>query len=634
MPRRKIDPDFVGPLPKRRKKVPPEPPKEAPQVPPAAAPATPPPVAPQAPAPTLTQDQKNILRMKADFVAFLFVLWKALSLPKPTKCQIDMARKLASGDNRRFILQAFRGIGKSFITCAYVVWCLWNNPNLKFMIVSASKERADANSVFIKRIIDLLPFLHELKPKPGQRDSTISFDVGPAKPDHSPSVKSVGITGQLTGSRADILIADDVEVPNNSATQLARDRLGELVKEFDAILKPNGTIIYLGTPQTEMTLYRELENRGYVTTIWPARYPKDWKDLESYGERLAPMLRKELMENPEGMFWKPTDPVRFDDADLRERELSYGSGGFALQFMLNPNLSDAQKYPLKLRDFIVAALDSLKAPLSFQWLPNGSNELTALPNVGLKGDRYHRYQEANSSFAEYQSKILVIDPSGRGKDETGYAVLYQLNGYIFLMEWGGFRGGYDDKTLEALAQVGKKWKVNEVVIEGNFGDGMYLKLFSPVMTKVHRCTITEVKSKGQKECRIADVLEPVLGSHKLVVLESVIEEDYRSAVNLDGTFDVRYCGMYQLTRLTRERGSLAHDDRLDALAIGVQFFVESMEKDSAQGADEMLWDFLEQHMENAMIGFEAMRSMAMEGGDVTIVWEDDDGGLGSNFLFG
>lgn len=570
--------------------------------------------------------------MKDDFVAFLFVLWRALGLPKPTKCQIDMARKLSAGNTRRFILQAFRGIGKSFITCAFVVWMLWNNPQLKFMIVSASKERADANSVFIKRIIDLLPFLHELKPRPGQRDSTISFDVGPAAPDHSPSVKSVGITGQLTGSRADILIADDVEVPNNSATQLARDRLGELVKEFDAILKPGGTIIYLGTPQTEMTLYRELENRGYVTTIWPARYPQDWKDLENYGQRLAPMLHKELMENPEGAFWKPTDPVRFDDEDLRERELSYGKGGFSLQFMLNPNLSDAQKYPLKLRDLIVAALATDKAPLSFQWLPNGSNELGSLPNVGLKGDRYHRYQEANTSFAEYQGKILVIDPSGRGKDETGYAVLYQLNGYIFLMEWGGFRGGYEDKTLEALAKIGKKWKVNEVVIEGNFGDGMYLKLFSPVMAKVHRCLITEVKSKGQKEQRIADVLEPVMGSHKLVVMESVVEEDYRSACNSDGTFDVRYCGMYQLTRLTRERGSLAHDDRLDALAIGVQFFVESMEKDSAQGAEDMLKDFLEEHMENAMTGYEDLRSFAMEGGDVTIQWEDE-GGWGENYLF-
>lgn len=579
----------------------------------------------------MSKDDKNLQRMKADFVAFLFVLWRALGLPKPTKCQIDMARKLSKGDQRRFILQAFRGIGKSFITCAFVVWMLWNNPQLKFMIVSASKERADANSVFIKRIIDLLPFLHELKPRPGQRDSTISFDVGPASPDHSPSVKSVGITGQLTGSRADILIADDVEVPNNSATQAARDRLGELVKEFDAILKPGGTIIYLGTPQTEMTLYRELENRGYVTTIWPARYPRDDKDLENYGSRLAPMLRAELDEDPTGAFWAPTDPVRFDDEDLRERELSYGKGGFALQFMLNPNLSDAERYPLKLRDFIVAALDSEKAPLSFQWLPNNGNALENLPAVGLKGDRFHRYQEANSSFMAYQSRILVIDPSGRGKDETGYAVLFQLNGYIYLMEWGGFRGGYEDKTLESLAKIGKKWKVNEVVIEGNFGDGMYLKLFSPVMTKIHRCTITEVKSKGQKEQRIADVLEPVLGSHKLVVQESVIEEDYRSAANQDGTFDIRYCGMYQLTRLTREKGSLAHDDRLDALAIGVQFFVEAMEKNSEEGAQELMEDFLEEHMKSDLTGFEDLRSFALEGGDVTIMWEEDDG-FGSNYL--
>jgi hypothetical protein len=567
-------------------------------------------------------DEKNLALMRANFVAFLFVLWMALGLPKPTRCQIDMARKLSAGDNRRFILQAFRGIGKSFITCAFVVWMLWNNPQLKFMIVSASKERADANSVFIKRIIDLLPFLHELKPRPGQRDSTISFDVGPASPDHSPSVKSVGITGQLTGSRADILIADDVEVPNNSATQAARERLGELVKEFDAILKPGGTIIYLGTPQTEMTLYRELENRGYTTTIWPARYPRDHKDLENYGHRLAPMLLKELMAD-EGLFWQPTDPVRFDDEDLRERELSYGKGGFALQFMLNPNLSDAERYPLKLRDLIVAALDGEKAPLSYQWLPNNGNALEDLPNVGLKGDRYHRYQEADSSFMAYQSRILVIDPSGRGKDETGYAVLFQLNGYIYLMEWGGFRGGYEDKTLEALAKVGKKWKVNEVVIEGNFGDGMYLKLFSPVMTKVHRCAITEVKSKGQKELRIADVLEPVLGSHKLVVQEAVIEEEYRSACNSDGNFDIRYCGFYQLTRLTRDRGSLAHDDRLDALAIGVQFFVESMEKNSEEGASELLQEFLEHHMESELTGFEDAQRIVMEGSDVTIQWEDD-----------
>ncbi len=572
-------------------------------------------------------------RMKADFVFFLFVLWKALSLPVPTRCQIDMAKKLSAGDNRRFILQAFRGIGKSFITCAFVVWKLWNNPDLKFMIVSASKERADANSIFIKRIIDLMPQLRELKPKQGQRDAVISFDVGPAKPDHSPSVKSVGITGQLTGSRADILIADDVEVPNNSATQAARDRLSELVKEFDAILKPGGTIIYLGTPQNEMTLYRELEGRGYTTTIWPARYPRDRKDWQSYGDRLAPMLQAELEEDPESFYWRPTDEVRFDDTDLKERELSYGKAGFALQFMLNPNLSDAEKYPLKLRDLIVADLDPASSPMVYQWLPNPQNKREDVPNVGLMGDSYHTYQTVGSAFSSYTQKILVIDPSGRGKDETGYAVLYQLNGYIFAMEVGGMRGGYEDSTLEALAKIGRKWKVNEYVIEGNFGDGMYLELFKPVAARIHPAAVTEVKSKGQKELRICDVLEPIMGSHRLIVNAAAIVQDYQSASDKDGVRNPIYSLFYQMTRISRERGALAHDDRLDALAIGVQFFVESMAKDANKGEREVTEEWLEEQMENPRKGFESIHTEFWDNGVRVTHNTDDELGLGSYVTF-
>lgn len=572
-------------------------------------------------------------RMKADFVFFLFVLWKALSLPAPTRCQIDMAKKLSAGDNRRFILQAFRGIGKSFITCAFVVWKLWNNPDLKFMIVSASKERADANSIFIKRIIDLMPQLQELKPKQGQRDAVISFDVGPAKPDHSPSVKSVGITGQLTGSRADILIADDVEVPNNSATQAARDRLSELVKEFDAILKPGGTIIYLGTPQNEMTLYRELEGRGYTTTIWPARYPRDKKDWQSYGDRLAPMLQAELEEDPESFYWRPTDEVRFDDTDLKERELSYGKAGFALQFMLNPNLSDDEKYPLKLRDLIVADLDPESSPMVYQWLPNPQNKREDVPNVGLMGDSYHTYQTVGSAFSSYTQKILVIDPSGRGKDETGYAVLYQLNGYIFAMEVGGMRGGYEDSTLESLAKIGRKWKVNEYVIEGNFGDGMYLELFKPVAARIHPAAVTEVKSKGQKELRICDVLEPIMGSHRLIVNAAAIVQDYQTASDKDGVRNPIYSLFYQMTRIARERGALAHDDRLDALAIGVQFFVESMAKDANKGEREVTEEWLEEQMENPRKGFESIHTEFWDNGVRVTHNTDDELGLGSYVTF-
>jgi hypothetical protein len=84
--------------------------------------------------------------------------------------------------------------------------------------------------------------------------------VGPADAAHAPSVKSLGITSQLTGSRADIIIPDDIEVPNNSATQVMREKLANAVKEFEALLtpKPTSRIIFLGTPQCEMSIYNEL----------------------------------------------------------------------------------------------------------------------------------------------------------------------------------------------------------------------------------------------------------------------------------------------------------------------------------------------------------------------------------------
>lgn len=579
-------------------------------------------------------NKENIGLLKGNFVAFMFVVWAALGLPKPTKCQIDMAKTLADASRTRFILQAFRGIGKSFITCAFVVWLLWNNPQLKILIVSASKQRADDNSTFIKNIINLLPFLHELKPQAGQRDSVIAFDVGGATPDHSPSVKSVGITGQLTGSRADIIIADDVEIPSNSATQGAREKLWTLVQEFAALIKPleSSRIIYLGTPQTEMTLYKELEdNRGYSTVIYPALYPRTKEEELFYGDRLAKLLRDEYVENPELLRGEPTDPVRFDKEELRGRELEYGKAGFTLQFMLNPNLTDAARYPLRLRDLIVGDLSDSTSPLIYQWLPHASNLIQSLPNVGLKGDTYHNWHSTSHHVGEYTRKILVVDPSGRGSDETGWCILYSLNGYIFLMDNGGCKDGYSDVTLEFLAKKAKQWKVDTAIFESNFGDGMFGKVFSPVLLKHHRCVLEEIRAKGQKEVRIIDTLEPVLSTHRLVVSKDCIDTDYKTAVNNDGKHEVKYSLFYQLSRITKDRGALAKDDRLDSLALGVEYLKELVKLNADKQQEELIEEFLESHMSNPISSNESI-STTLSGG-VTFIWNEEQDEFGMiNYL--
>ncbi|QFP93689.1 terminase large subunit [Ralstonia phage P-PSG-11-1] len=534
---------------------------------------------------------------QADFRVFMFMVWKHLSLPDPTPVQYDIARYLQTGP-RRSVIEAFRGVGKSWITSAFVCWILWNDPQKKVLVISASKERADAFSSFVKRLINEIPELQHLKPKIEQRDSMIAFDVGPARPDHSPSVKSVGITGQITGSRADVLIADDCEVPNNSATQMMRDKLSEAVKEFDAILKPGGRILYLGTPQTEMSLYNQLPERGYEIRIWPALYP-ELHLVANYKGHLAPLITRAL-EADKGLAGKPTDPRRFDEKDLLERRASYGRAGFALQFMLDTSLSDGDRYPLKIADLIVQNLNPTMAHVKIAWAAAPEVCINDLPAVSLTGDRYYRPMWADTQMSEYTGCVMAIDPSGRGQDETGYAIVKILAGNLFLVAAGGLKGGYSDETLETLARLAKTHQVNHVIIEANFGDGMYTKLITPFFAKVgHKVLVEEVKHSTQKEARIIDTLEPVLSTHRLIVDQKVIESDFRTAEQ-----DIKYSLFYQMTRITRDRGALAHDDRLDALAIAVAYWTEHMSRDNDKAAaaikDKAMKDELKKFVNGAL----------------------------------
>ena len=511
--------------------------------------------------------------LKDDFKLFLQALWAQLDLPSPTRAQYAIADYLQHGP-KRLQIQAFRGVGKSWITGAFVLWTLFNNPEKKIMIISASKERADNMSIFLQKLIIETPWLNHLRPKSDDaRWSRISFDVL-CSPHQAPSVKSVGITGQLTGSRADLMILDDIEVPGNSMTELMREKLLQLCTEAESILTPkdDSRILFLGTPQTTFTIYRKLAERNYRPFVWTARYPRK---KENYEGLLAPQLQEDIENGAQA--WTPTDEDRFDDLDLLEREASMGRSNFMLQFMLDTSLSDAEKFPLKMADLIVTAVNPSSAPDSIVWCSDPSNVIKDAPIVGLPGDYFYSPMLLQGEWHPYTETICSVDPSGRGSDETAASFISQRNGFLYLHEMYATKDGYSDNTLLTILRKCKKYNVTKLLIETNFGDGIVAELFKKHLQQTkQQIDIEEVRANVRKEDRIIDAMEPVLNQHRLVVNRDVIDWDFKSNPDAAPEERLLYMLFYQMSRMCREKGAVKHDDRLDSLAQGVKYFTDAM----------------------------------------------------------
>jgi len=573
-----------------------------------------------------------LIALKEDFKLFLQALWSQLDLPSPTRAQYAIADYLQNGP-KRLQIQAFRGVGKSWITGAFVLWTLFNDPERKIMIISASKERADNMSIFLQKLIIETPWLSHLQPKSDDsRWSRISFDVA-CSPHQAPSVKSVGITGQLTGSRADLMILDDIEVPGNSMTELMREKLLQLCTEAESILTPksDSRIMYLGTPQTTFTVYRKLAERNYRPFVWPARYPRKSK-LSQYEGLLAPQIQSDLDSG--ALEWDCTDD-RFDNDDLIEREASMGRSNFMLQFQLDTSLSDAEKFPLKMADLVVTSVNPTKAPESVVWCSDPSNVIKDLPTVGLPGDYFYSPMQLVGEWDDYTETICSVDPSGRGSDETTAAYISQRNGFLYLHEMRAYRDGYTDKTLLDILRGCKKYNVSTLLIESNFGDGIVSELFKKhIQQTKQNIFIEETRANVRKEDRIIDSLEPVLNQHRLICNRSVIDWDYNSNADEAPELRLLYMLFYQMSRMCREKGAVKHDDRLDALAQGVQYYTDALSISAAEAVktrkrdewNSMLEEFIDNpqssanHLVMGMNKDQRQKARGLDGGKEVPTW--------------
>lgn len=527
-------------------------------------------------------DKKILVNNFREFYKYCF-WW--LNLPCPTLDQLFMAQFLVdnSGVNADpAMLQAQRGLAKSLTTQLFVIWLLLRNRDEKIVVVSATSARAESFTLFCLNLLEHIPLVKHLYPSSGDRSSGRKFDVNGRTPDDSPSVIAFGVTSAKTGSRATFIIYDDVEIPENSATAQMRDKLLAGVRDT-ANLGISGVFreLCICTPQSSESVYNTLQMEdGFSKVVIPAEYPED---VSVYDGCLAKHILRQCKRNPHKVGLN-TDK-RQNMAHLMKQKVK-GKARYKLQYMLDTSLSDAEKYPLKLSDLIIMDLDAVQAPANIEYGSERKNILREIKHNGFRGDFCYAPRYINEQRKDYEGIAMFIDPSGRGTDETAYCVTAQLHGKIFVLDLGGIEGGYNYDTLERLANIAKRFKVNEIVIESNFGDGAFAELIKPVLKEIdYRCSVEDVRATKQKEKRIIDTLEPIMMQHRLVMDKRILLTDAEKKTE--------YSFTYQLTHIKDEAGCLKHDDIVDVLEMGVSHWQENMarnEKEELKRHEEELLD--------------------------------------------
>jgi len=517
--------------------------------------------------------------MVLDFRNFLYVAMKYLGMGEPTRLQYAMAYRLQYGPES-FQLQAGRGAGKSVLTSIFTTWLLMRDPNTVVMVLSATGNKATEFISMTRNTIALVPPLAHLIPGPNTKDSAFGFNAeARTKVGQDASVFARGISGQITGSHADWVIMDDVEIEGNANTAEAREKLLQKVWEIEQIRNVGGGIRILGTPQSSESIYKKMRE-AYACHKFPAVMPDP--DIPGQIQDCDEFIT-ELRHEGLGI-GKATQPERFDDELLASRLLKVGPTLYSLHYNLDTSLADADKFPLRLSDLVVIDLDKEIHPEKIVWSGKPSK---AHPSYGLQGDMITEPMFISDDYKPYAQTIMTIDPSGRGKDETACIVASGGNGYIFIHEVIGFEGGYELPFLKKIAKVVNEYpSLNMVRYEENFGDGMFGNLLRPVIGELcpRPVGIEGYRVHGMKEDRILRCLEPAMGAHRLVFSPRAIKQEETQR---------------QITRLYNERGALAHDDRVDALAATVEYFEDSLGIDvdkaiasAAEARDDEAWKMM------------------------------------------
>ncbi|MCB1531724.1 MAG: phage terminase large subunit [Alphaproteobacteria bacterium] len=451
----------------------------------------------------------------ADFKLFLS-LWNQRQGQSTPDIHFRIANWLEhawiSGD-KNLLLMAFRSSGKSTLVGLFAAWILYRNSDLRILVLAADVALAKKMVRTVKRLIERHPLTAHMKPDKPDQWASDRFSVKRMMERRDPSMMAAGVTSNITGSRADIIICDDVEVPNTCDTAEKREALRERLAELSYVGEDQSALqLYVGTPHSYYTIYA----RGPRVEVG-----EDKAFLHGYKRLEIPLLD----ERGESIW-----PERFGAAMIEQMKRQSGPNKFNSQMMLRPvNIAQGRLDPALLRIYD-HELDYTKE-LNMLFL--GQTKLVCAsawwdPAFGAaSGDR----------------SVLAIVYS----DEEGRCYLHSVN-YIKIS--GADETDEATQQCREIVRLAKQHYLPSLTVEIN-GIGKFLpSILRNEMARTHvPCRVQEVANTRPKDIRILEAFDAVMAARRLYIHRAVSRGAFMTEM--------------QEWRPGTSRG---HDDGLDAVA--------------------------------------------------------------------
>lgn len=422
----------------------------------------------------------------------------------------------ASSQDRHLILLAFRAAGKSTIVGLFCAWKLYCDPNLRILVLAAEQDLASRMVRNVKRLIERHPLTQGLKPDQLDQWASDRFTVQRLKELRDPSMLARGIGANLTGSRADLIICDDVEVPNTCDTAPKRADLRARLSEADYILVPGGMQLYVGTPHSYYTIYAK-EARSEIGEAQP--FLAGYKRLE------VPILKADGTSA-----W----PDRYSREEIQALRLRQGEGKFQSQMMLKPmNIVGSRLDPDRMKLY-QARLDLVERNGEAMLMLDGVRMISATA----------WWDPAYGGTGTGDSSVVACVFTG----EDG---IYRLHRIQYLTTDPALHLDEARQQCRAVARFARRNFLPSVTIETN-GIGKFLpSLLRREMAVLHTaCAVQERHSTRAKDTRILEAFDAVLAAGQIACHRSVWDTPFPMEMR-----------EWQAGGLSK-----GHDDGLDAVA--------------------------------------------------------------------